>query len=81
MMSGPLEVIARLVRTFDDLAICYVVGGSFASSIYGFPRATQDVDFAAEIDLSHFEALTVALAGDFYVDATMIPGGDPSRPG
>jgi hypothetical protein len=72
MMSEPLAVIARLVRAFDDLAIRYVVGGSFASSIHGVPRATQDVDFAAEIDLSHVEALTAALAGDFYFDATMI---------
>ncbi len=49
MFSEPLLVVARLARTFDDLAIRYSVGGSLASSLYGIPRATQDVDRVAEI--------------------------------
>ncbi len=72
MLSEPLLVIARLVRAFDNLAIRYVVGGSFASSLYGIPRATQDVDLVAEIELSHVDALASALAGEFYIDAGMI---------
>ncbi len=40
MLSEPLIVVERLVRTFDDLAIRYLVGGSFASSLYGIPRDT-----------------------------------------
>ncbi len=72
MLSEPLLVVARLARTFEDLAIRYVVGGSLASSLYGIPRATQDVDLVAEIELPHVEAFTSALAGDFYVDAGMI---------
>ena len=72
MLSEPLLVVARLARTFEDLAIRYVVGGSLASSLYGIPRATQDVDLVAEIELPHVEALTNSLAGEFYVDAGMI---------
>jgi len=72
MLSEPLLVVARLARTFEDLAIRYIVGGSLASSLYGIPRATQDVDLVAEIELHHVEALTSSLAGDFYVDAGMI---------
>jgi hypothetical protein len=72
MLSEPLLVVARLARTFEDLAIRYVVGGSLASSLYGIPRATQDVDLVAEIELPHVEALTSSLAGEFYVDAGMI---------
>ena len=72
MLSEPLLVVARLARTFEDLAIRYVVGGSLASSLYGIPRATQDVDLVAEIELPHVEALTNSLAGEFYVDARMI---------
>jgi hypothetical protein len=53
MLSEPLLVVARLARAFDDLAIRYVVGGSLASSLHGIPRATQDVDLVAEIELSH----------------------------
>ena len=50
MLSEPLLVVARLARTLDDLGIRYLVGGSLASSLYGVPRATQDVDLVADID-------------------------------
>jgi hypothetical protein len=72
MLSEPLLIVARIVSVFDALAIRYVVGGSLASSIYGIPRATQDVDVVADILPSHVDAITSALAGDFYVDADMI---------
>jgi hypothetical protein len=72
MLSEPLLVMAKLARVFETLQIRYVVGGSLASSIYGIPRATQDVDFVADIRHSHVDAVTSALAGDFYVDASMI---------
>jgi hypothetical protein len=72
MLSEPLHVVAKLTRIFDDFAIRYVVGGSLASSLYGIPRSTHDVDLVAEIGLPHVEALTNALADEFYVDAGMI---------
>ena len=72
MFTEPLIVLARLVRAFNELGIRYVVGGSFASSLYGIPRATQDVDLVAEMELSHGEALAGSLASEFYVDAGMI---------
>jgi hypothetical protein len=68
MPSDPLHVVVALVRVFDSLKIRYLVGGSVASSLYGIPRATQDVDFVAEFGLSHAEAIATALAGEFYVD-------------
>lgn len=72
MLSEPVLVVAELARVFDALGIRYVVGGSVASSLYGIPRATQDVDLVADVRLSHVEALTTALGGRFYVDAEMI---------
>jgi hypothetical protein len=72
MLSEPLLVVARLARTFDDLAIRYFVAGSLASSLYGIPRATQDVDLVADIGPPHVEHLMSALAGEFYIDAGMI---------
>ncbi len=72
MLSEPVLVVAKLARVFDALGIRYVVGGSLASSIYGIPRATQDVDLVADIRLSHVDAITSTLAGEFYVDADMI---------
>src|SRR6185436_6381382 len=72
MLPAPVLVVAKLARVFDTLNIRYVVGGSVASSIYGIPRATQDVDLVADIRLPHVEAITSALTGEFYVDADMI---------
>jgi len=72
MLSEPLLVVARLARAFDDLGIRYLVGGSLASSIYGTPRATQDVDLVAEIAPPHVEPLASNLSDEFYVDADMI---------
>ena len=62
MLSDPLLVMAKLVRLFDALGISYLVGGSLASSIYGIPRATQDVDLVADIRFSHVDAFTSAAA-------------------
>lgn len=72
MLSEPLLVVARLARAFDDLGIRYLVGGSLASSIYGTPRATQDVDLVAEIAPPHVEPLASDLSDEFYVDSNMI---------
>lgn len=72
MASDPLQVVAALARVFDALQVRYLVGGSIASSFYGIPRATQDVDLVAEIGPAHVEAISTALAGQFYVDASMI---------
>jgi hypothetical protein len=72
MVSDPVLVVATLARVFDTLAIRYLVGGSLASSMYGIPRATQDVDLVADIGLDHVDGITRALTGEFYVDADMI---------
>lgn len=72
MLSEPILVVATIARTFDALGIRYLVGGSVASSVYGIPRATQDVDLVADIQLSQVDAVTKAMVGEFYVDADMI---------
>ena len=72
MLSDPLIVITRLAQIFDQLEIQYVVGGSIASSMYGIPRATQDVDLMANVKLEHVDRLTAALEPEFYVAAELI---------
>ena len=67
MISDPLALVARLAEIFDKLGIPYVVGGSLASSVYGIPRATNDVDLAANVKRIHVQPLTQALEVDFYV--------------
>jgi hypothetical protein len=43
MVSESALSVARLARTLQDLGIPYVIAGSFASSLHGIPRTTQDV--------------------------------------
>jgi hypothetical protein len=72
MLSEPILVVVRLVQAFDALGVAYVVGGSLASSVYGIPRATQDVDLVADLKSTDTEELERLLSGDFYVDGDMI---------
>jgi hypothetical protein len=45
------------------------VGGSLASSIYGFPRSTLDADIVARLRPEHIPSLLAALGDEFYMDA------------
>lgn len=72
MLSEPLRVVARLAITFDSLSVPYVIGGSLASSLYGIPRSTQDVDLVADIQSSQVEVFIASLGDEFYADLEMI---------
>lgn len=72
MFSESLAVVASLIGTLERLGTRYVIGGSFASSLYGIPRATQDVDIVADLKESDAQSFAEQLTGDFYVDLDMI---------
>jgi len=80
MTAEPAVVVARIARVFKSLGIPYVVGGSFASSIYGVPRTTQDVDIVADLRDEHIDRLVRELKEEFFVDPgaarEAIRGGD-----
>jgi hypothetical protein len=66
-----LDAIAAatsLARSFERFQVRYILGGSMASTSYGEPRSTLDADFAADLDLSHFEAWADAVEKDFFFD-------------
>ncbi len=66
-------VVARIVsQTLENLGIPYLVGGSMASSAHGTFRATQDIDFVAEMKRNHIAEFVAALQADWYVDGEMI---------
>ena len=61
----PDEVGAALgavADVLDRLGGRYYVGGSLASSVRGAPRASIDVDVAAELEPGHLAAFVQALA-------------------
>jgi hypothetical protein len=59
--GGPLELVVAIARILDELAIPYAVGGSVASSFFGEPRATADVDVAISVTPDVGEAARRAL--------------------
>lgn len=63
-----LRVALLVGAAFDDLGIAYHLGGSFASSIHGVPRQTQDLDIVVELSADSVAALSSRLAGEFHVD-------------
>lgn len=67
-METPVDVALRVARTFEKLGLGYFLGGSFASSIQGEPRATNDIDFVVDLPLSKIDSLVRELGSDFDVD-------------
>jgi len=67
-----LQVAFRVIDVLDDLGIGYHLGGSYASSLHGFPRQTQDIDMVVDLDRSAAGALASRLTGEFYVDESTI---------
>jgi hypothetical protein len=64
--------VLQATATFDSPGIVYAIGGSFASSIHGIARRTQDLDIIAAISSRRVEAVEAAFRNDFYVDGGMI---------
>ena len=71
-LADPIKIISIVTNIFEEIRIRYFLTGSIASSAYGFPRSTQDIDMVAEIYNHHIDHLIKTLAKDFYIDKDMI---------
>lgn len=69
---GPLEIVEKVTSILDSLNIPYFIGGSLASSLQGIPRATQDIDFIADINNTIIPKLIDAFKEEFYIDENMV---------
>lgn len=67
MTKGPLDLVRQVARILDDLDIPYALGGSMASSLFGEPRSTVDVDIAILLTTDQEGALLERAAAEFYV--------------
>lgn len=67
MEFDPIAVALGVARVLEQQRVPYVIGGSVASTLYGEPRATMDVDFAVQLELSRVASLASALEEDFFV--------------
>lgn len=64
-----IDIALRVASALTSVGADYFVGGSFASSLQGEPRATNDIDFVVSLPLGRVGALQAALGSDFEVDA------------
>ena len=73
-MSAPeLErVVEAVVGALDRLEVPYHITGGLASSYYGEPRFTQDVDFVIRIEPGEAERLVRGLEGEFLSDVESV---------
>jgi hypothetical protein len=69
-VSEPAAFLLRLTTALDEAGIPHMLTGSFASSLHGSPRATQDIDLVIDPTFQSLARLLEALGGaDMYLDA------------
>jgi hypothetical protein len=71
-LNEPFAAVTLVTDTLDDLGVPYFIGGSIASTAYGFVRTTLDAYLVADLYPQHIEPLTQALGSAFYVEAGTI---------
>jgi hypothetical protein len=72
MPAEPLRILIRVSKILDNLEIPYLTGGSVASSIFGVPRATQDIDLVIDLPLAKAKDFVKAMQPDFYIDSDAV---------
>lgn len=63
-----LEVVADALGRFAELGLRPLIGGSFASSAWGRPRQTHDLDITVRILREHVAPIVQAFEGDYLVN-------------
>lgn len=71
-MTPELQAATEMVAIFRGIGLPVLVGGSVASSLYGVPRSTHDIDLAAPMRRSHVSPLMRALGTRFYASEPAI---------
>jgi hypothetical protein len=67
-----ISALGPVVAAFHRLGVRYYVGGSIASSIFGMPRTTMDVDVVADLRLEHVASLVDSLKGEYYASPNFL---------
>jgi hypothetical protein len=70
-MVSSTDLVLRVIALFDELAIPYMLVGSYSSNYYGRPRSTKDADFVVIISDDQMRKLQSGLGSEFHVDSQM----------
>ena len=68
MSFDPILVTTRVSTTLEKLGVRYFVAGSFAGTLYGMVRTTQDPDLVTELKMGHIALFLRELEEEFYID-------------
>ncbi|WP_419943670.1 hypothetical protein [Candidatus Poriferisodalis sp.] len=68
-MTDPIGLALRVAAILDEHDVSYALGGSLASSMFGEPRGTIDIDMAIRLEQRQFADLMNTLEVEFYVPA------------
>ncbi len=71
-LPDPLRVALAVAGILERLGVAYVTVGSFASSVHGEPRSTDDVDLVADLRPGDAAGLVGALGREWYVSADAV---------
>ncbi|MGH7699083.1 MAG: hypothetical protein ACREMJ_00965 [Gemmatimonadales bacterium] len=71
-LPDPLRVALAVAGILERLGVAYVTAGSFASSVHGEPRSTDDVDVVADLRAAHAAGLMDALGPAWYASAAAV---------
>lgn len=73
-MKNPdiLTATEPVAEAFEKLGVLYYIGGSIASSAYGIPRSTMNVDMVSVLKPEHARPLVEILQSAYYIDENMI---------
>jgi hypothetical protein len=76
MMSD--QAVGAVITALEELAVPYMLVGSFSSNFYGIPRSTKDADFVVAMGDTPIRAVADRLGPDFRLDPQMsfetVPG-------
>ena len=71
-MTGQKEFLSQIIKTLSDLKIPYMICGSLGSSLYGEPRATNDIDIVVGGNLKRIIDFVGSFPEqDYYADPDM----------
>ncbi len=71
-VNSPLFAVSSFVDLLEKHQISYLIGGSFASSVQGEYRTTNDIDFLCQISMDKLEGFIGGLSPDFIHDSESI---------
>ena len=68
MNDDAIAAASEIAATFELLEVPYMIGGSMASTLWGEPRFTRNVDLVAALRSKHVAPLISRLGEDWYAE-------------